>query len=119
MSGRCTVPCWAHCLPLQGSTCLACLGRSSHTLFVMLHMWITRAGARSADAAMALDRYGSDTEEGAADVGEPVRPEFPPARLALAPAFPAALGDELGVQLLEVWGFLRSFPQARPPPARQ
>ena len=65
---------------------------------------------------MAPYRYGSDTE-GHADEGEPVWPEFPPARLALAPAFPAALGDELGVQLLEVWGFLRSFPQARPAPA--
>lgn len=65
-----------------------------------------------------MGRYGSDTEEGHADVGEPVRPEFPPTRLALAPAFPAALGDELGVQLLEVWGFLRSFPQARLTPAR-
>lgn len=68
---------------------------------------------------MAPGRYGSDTDEGHADVGEPVRPEFPPARLAVAPAFLAALGNELGVQLLEVWGFLRSFPQARPAPARQ
>ena len=59
-------------------------------------------------------RYESDTE-GQAEEKEVVRPDFPPARLALAPAFPAALGDELGVQLLEVWGFLRSFPEARPP----
>ena len=67
-------------------------------------------------------RYGSDTE-GRADEAEPERPEFPPGRLALAPAFPAALGDALGAQLLEVWGFLRCFPEARPgrplrPPAR-
>lgn len=60
-------------------------------------------------------RYESDTE-GQAEEKEVVRPDFPPARLALAPAFPAALGDELGVQLLEVWGFLRSFPEARAPP---
>ena len=67
-------------------------------------------------------RYGSDTE-GRAGEAEPERPEFPPGRLALAPAFPAALGDALGAQLLEVWGFLRCFPEARPgrplrPPAR-
>ncbi|KAK9835073.1 hypothetical protein WJX81_008591 [Elliptochloris bilobata] len=60
--------------------------------------------------AQRASGYGSDTE-GRAEVEEPVQPEFPPARLALAPAFPAALGEDLGVQLLEVWGFLRSFPE--------
>ncbi|KAG1674622.1 hypothetical protein FOA52_001871 [Chlamydomonas sp. UWO 241] len=49
---------------------------------------------------------GKPDAEGRAQLA---RPEFPPSSLALAPAFPPELGNELGAEVLMVWNFLFSF----------
>lgn len=47
--------------------------------------------------------------EGAVRPPAPQPPPFPPPSVRLEPAFPAELGDELGPEVLMLWGFLHSF----------
>ena len=39
----------------------------------------------------------------------PQPPPFPPSSVRLEPVFPAKLGEELGPEVLMLWGFLHSF----------
>lgn len=58
--------------------------------------------------------YGSDTEGGVTQGPAPMdidRPEFPPAWITLAPAFPPGIDQSSGAGLLSVWNFLNAFPE--------
>ena len=55
-------------------------------------------------------RYGSDTGgERPTDQAPPTRPDFPPPRLGLLPAFSPELGDAMGGDVMWLWAFLHSF----------